>query len=674
MKNLKLSLKMFIGFGTTILIVACVGFIAMFNMNRIQVNSKILNDEYLPEVEIANNLERNALQTMFNMRGYSLNFNEEYLSSGLEFLEKTREEEQKAIELSERSVNLVKLREYASEIELSLLTYSESSQKSIQVINRIKELREELDSAASVFVQNCEDYIESQDVQIKEDIDRGKSKTALKERVLKSYLMNEVVDYVNNIRISNFKAQLLVDYKIMEEGISNFVRIEPIIEEISSITRQKNNIDQLQMIEASSDIYKKGMMEILSLYKELAELNITGNDAGFKVLEAAQKLAVAGIKTSEDKNTEALELISVSGNALVSGILAAVLISVFVAVFITRIITTSLNKGVVFAKTIAEGDLTKSIDLDQKDEIGILASSLNDMSRTLKEIITKIISSSRDVSQGGDELKNLAINISSGASEQASSAEEVASSIEEMAANIKQNSENAYETSKIASKVAKDAKTSGETVNEAVESIKKISEKIKIIDGIARQTNMLALNAAIEAARAGEYGKGFAVVASEVRKLAENSQAAAMEIIDLSSLTVTKADEAGNILRELIPEIIKTSDLINEISSASGEQEKGIEQINVAINQLNEIVQINASSSEEMAATSEELNAKSEFMLQTVSHFRVGGNSFSSVSPSAKVREKAKKSSDKSKENKPEKSSREDEVEDLYSDGGFTEF
>ena len=309
---------------------------------------------------------------------------------------------------------------------------------------------------------------------------------------------------------------------------------------------------------------------------------------------------------------------------VIAGLLAALAVSVIIAVFLTRMITVSLKKGVDFAQTIADGDLTSIIDLDQKDEIGVLASSLNEMSSKLKGIMENIISSSRDVAQGGDELKNLAMNISSGASEQASSSEEVASAIEEMAANIKQNTENASMTSEIADKVAKDANISGEVVKEAVESIKKISEKIEVIDGISRQTNMLALNAAIEAARAGEHGKGFAVVASEVRKLAENSQKAAIEIMDLSSHTVNKAVAAGKMLEDLVPEIIKTSDLIKEISSASSEQERGVDQMNIAINQLNEVVQTNASSSEEMAATSEELNAKSDFMLQTVSFFKIG--------------------------------------------------
>ncbi len=671
MKNMKLALKMFIGFGATILIVSLVGLIAVINMQRIKNSTEILNNEYLPEVEIANNLERNALQTMFNMRGYSLNFSDSYLSAGMDFFGKVKENYKEAVALSEKADNLTKLKEQASVINEEIKTYEKETSTTVETINKIKELRTELDNEAPLFMKNCEDYLESQDIKIKEEIDSGKSRNALKERVFKMKLMNEVIDHINSVRLSNFKAQLLVDYKIMEEGISNFEYIYKTLAEIRKITFQKANIEQLDRIETSGNTYKKGMEEILSLYKKLAELNKVRNEAALNVLEGSKNLSVAGVSNTLGKNSSALRLIISSTVIVVAGLLAALAISIVIAVFLTRMITVSLNKGVIFAQSIAKGDLTSVIDLDQKDEIGVLAASLNEMSSKLKGIMENIISSSRDVAQGGDELKNLAMNISSGASEQASSSEEVASSIEEMAANIKQNTGNASMTSDIADKVAKDAKVSGDVVKEAVESIKKISEKIEVIDNISRQTNMLALNAAIEAARAGEHGKGFAVVASEVRKLAENSQKAAIEIMELSSHTVNKAVTAGKMLEELVPEIIKTSDLIKEISSASSEQEKGVDQMNIAINQLNEVVQTNASSSEEMAATSEELNAKSDFMLQTVSFFKIGKNTGS--------RKNQKSTGKKEDTNIRDKKSEKKEDYDTGNDfpdqeGGFKEF
>ena len=179
--------------------------------------------------------------------------------------------------------------------------------------------------------------------------------------------------------------------------------------------------------------------------------------------------------------------------------------------------------------------------------------------------------------------------------------------MEEMSSNINQNAENSNLTEKIAVQAARDAKESGEIVRDAVDAMTLIADKISIIEEISRNTNMLALNAAIEAARAGEHGKGFAVVASEVRKLAEQSQKAAGEITELAAKTVQLSQGSGEKLSKLVPDIEKTSALVEEISVASSEQQTGVDQITQAIQQLDQIIQVNASSSEELASTSEEL-------------------------------------------------------------------
>ena len=339
---------------------------------------------------------------------------------------------------------------------------------------------------------------------------------------------------------------------------------------------------------------------------------------------------IIGAGTYDEEFLMGIEVIKSANKGSRIIMLAVFVLSLIIVVIIwlmmARSITNPLARGVDFAKTMAEGDLRATIEkkyLDQKDEVGDLSNALQDMVEKLRDVIGAVAGSSEDVAQGGDQLKTLAMNLSGGASEQASSAEEVASSIEEMTATIKQNAENAAETNRIAGNAALYAKKSGEVVNNTVEAIKKISEKILIIDGISRQTNMLALNAAIEAARAGEYGRGFAVVAAEVRKLAETSQNAATEIMDLTSITVKNAVDAGAMIEKLVPDIVRTSELIGEISSSSAEQERGVEQISAAINQLNLVIQDNASSSEEMAATSEELSSKADYMLDMVSYFKI---------------------------------------------------
>jgi methyl-accepting chemotaxis protein len=196
--------------------------------------------------------------------------------------------------------------------------------------------------------------------------------------------------------------------------------------------------------------------------------------------------------------------------------------------------------------------------------------------------------------------------------------------MEEMASSIRQNTDNAMQTEKISMKSSTDAKEGGKAVIETVAAMKEIATKISIIEEIARQTNLLALNAAIEAARAGEHGKGFAVVASEVRKLAERSQSAAGEISSLSTRSVAIAEQAGDMLTKMVPDIQKTSELVQEITASSKEQDTGAEQINKAIQQLDQVIQQNASASEEMASTSEELSSQAEQLQDSISFFNIG--------------------------------------------------
>jgi len=209
--------------------------------------------------------------------------------------------------------------------------------------------------------------------------------------------------------------------------------------------------------------------------------------------------------------------------------------------YLSRNISKGLNKGVDLAKALSEGDLTYQIELDQKDEVGILTDALSKMSYKLKEIITSVQQGANNVSDASSQLSTASEQISQGASEQASSSEEVSSSMEEMVANIEQNNYNSKQATETVQATAKSIQTGYETAKDAAHSMVDNAEKIQIINDIAMQTNILALNAAVESARAGEHGRGFAVVAAEVRKLAERSKVAAEEILTVSNDGVEKA-------------------------------------------------------------------------------------------------------------------------------------
>jgi methyl-accepting chemotaxis protein len=279
-----------------------------------------------------------------------------------------------------------------------------------------------------------------------------------------------------------------------------------------------------------------------------------------------------------------------------------------------------LNEAVA---QVANGDLTRSITAESGDEIGKLFTSIGTMVQKLQGVVSDVKNAADNVASGSKQLSSGSEQMSQGTTEQAASAEEASASIEEMHATIRQNADNAIATEKIAHKSANDALESGKAVSEAVHAMKDIAGKISVIEEIARQTNLLALNAAIEAARAGEHGKGFAVVAAEVRKLAERSQVAAGEIGKLSGSSVDVAERAGAMLNKLVPDIQKTSELVQEISASSKEQASGADQINSSIQQLNSVIQQNAGSAEEMASTAQELSSQADQLLETVGFFTI---------------------------------------------------
>jgi methyl-accepting chemotaxis protein len=312
---------------------------------------------------------------------------------------------------------------------------------------------------------------------------------------------------------------------------------------------------------------------------------------------------------------------------LVFGVLAAIFVSILIAQSIVKPIKTVVGA----VENIASGELSlKGLDVDytrkivaRSDELGVLGQNMDKLFGSLTAIVGSIRTASGQVQTGSEQLSSTSQVLSQGANEQAASIEELSASVEELASTIKQNADNTAQADALSRRVAQNAEESGRAVGETVTSMKEIASKISIIEEIARQTNLLALNAAIEAARAGEAGKGFAVVASEVRKLAERSAKAAGEINELSKKSTSVAAEAGTRLAELVPDIKKTAELIQEISAASSEQSSGADQIAKGVTQMDQVVQQNASSSEELAATAEELAAQATKLVETIGFFKV---------------------------------------------------
>ena len=343
------------------------------------------------------------------------------------------------------------------------------------------------------------------------------------------------------------------------------------------------------------------------------------------VLSSYDKLDVTGLKWAILAEIDEVEIRKPINDLIIYIVIFAV-IFVIVSLISALIIIHGVDKQLgddpsVIAditREIAKGNLVLNF---KEGELNGVYLDMKLMAEKLAEILTSVIMTANNLKDGSQGVSASSQMLSQGASEQASSSEEVSASMEEMQSTIQQNTDNSLHASKLAANISKDAEDSGVAVNDTLNSMRMISEKISIIDEIARQTNLLALNAAIEAARAGEAGRGFAVVAAEVRKLAERSQVAAIEISNLSSSSLGISQKAGDLIKSLIPEILKTSELVQEISSSSSEQNKGVEQINEAILQLDTVTQQNSSSSEELAASAEELNSQAMMLNDVVGFF-----------------------------------------------------
>jgi methyl-accepting chemotaxis protein len=641
------------------------GALAISNMWSVKSTANVLATQNVPQVAVANEVERWSLKTMYQSRGYAYSEEKQFLDTSRANLEKVKGFLKDAAAHAEK-YNLAELRTNAARANEKVAEYEQLLNDTVAATEAMAKDKEGMNANATAYMKVCNDFLAGQTNLFNEEIGtliaEKMTEEKFKERVKKMALCNEIIDLGSNVRIGAWKAIGTRDPELFKETMKLFDQINAKLEELKPITHLDADLKRIAECSAAGQAYHDDMQQFLTNWYAREELNKKRGVVADDVLAAAEETAKAGMKVTQSSAEDASQALAVSSNVVLVGCIVCVVLALGLGLLITRMITGPVRSLVAGLGQIASGDLSARVTVDSKDEIGELSEAANGMAEALdakaklavqigdgdlrhevklasdkdtlglalqkmvtnlREVVGNVRSAAENVSAGSEEMTSTAQSLSTGSAEQAASVEEVSASMEQSTASIQQNSENARQTATISTKAAQDAQEAGASVAKTVQAMKNIAQKTSIIEEIARQTDLLALNAAIEAARAGEHGKGFAVVASEVRKLAERSQTAAGEISKLSGSSVEIAEGAGAMLDKLVPDIRKTADLVKEITVASQEQNNGAAQINKAVQELDKIIQQTASASEEMASSSEELASQAEQLQSTIEFFKV---------------------------------------------------
>jgi len=667
-KNMQLGMKIGLGFCVLLLITSALGAMAVLSMHSVAINAKSMAREHIPEVALANDIERHVQMLMSAMQAYALSENAAYWQEGLQELAKVKESLDAVNAHATQYPHLTQIKEREETIRKFLEDYEAKCKNTESVIKDLQSIREKMNSAGSTLVKDAAAYLDNQNDKFSKEIELLSAVQALQKRLKKIGLVADSLRVIDDIRIQNFKAQTVNDPQIMQDALNQFAGILKNLFQLKDMTYDEKNLKTLDAIQGNAMRYRKAMQIMLNDWISLAQINDERNLAAKKMMEESQNMALAGMDNVKVLSNDGVSDLGAAQTAMLVGLALALVLGVILSILIAKGITGPIFKSVSFAEKLAEGDLDGELNINQKDEIGRLADSLRKMVSTLKERIMEADAKSEEAASEADKAKSamadaekaqaeavgktealeeaavrlqavaeittsaseeLSAQIeqsSKGAEQQAARVTETATAMEEMNATVLEVAKNASEAAEISDNARNKAQEGAAIVGQVVKGIGEVQAQalamkedmsklgaqaegigqiMAVISDIADQTNLLALNAAIEAARAGEAGRGFAVVADEVRKLAEKTMAATKEVGD----AIGGIQDGTRKNRSNVDHSVKTIGDATALATQSGEALNAIVHL---VERTSDQVRAIAAASEEQSAASEEINRSIE--------------------------------------------------------------
>jgi len=600
MNKLTLGKRITLGFASLLLITVVLGSTSAFKMRSVSTAAHKLSDQYAPEVEVCGNLETATLTTMLAVRSFGFTSDPKYFDQTKAGMSELQTGIQKAKDLLGKYPTLVKLKAELGGFEKEYAEFTQLVAETKNKTDALDKAQTTLNTEAAKFVTLMESFQNDQEKLLREDIKTGATADKLEERSLKLEIASQIRNLMNQIRVAVWKAQAERDLTIIQGALPKFTEIEKEFTRLTAITKIEQHQRQLAEMKAARSAYQTGVADLMTIWTALNEVGAKRAQVSNQMVKITGEIASVGIKRTMEVADDSSKTLDAATSMSLTGLVVAV------------------AAGVILAWLIIRG-----------------------VTKVVRDIAHRLAAGAEQTAAASGQISGASQSLAEGASEQAANLEETSASLEEINSMVKRNAEAADKAKVLASetRLAAEAGTVDMAeMNQAMNDIKTSSDDIgkiiKTIDEIAFQTNILALNAAVEAARAGEAGMGFAVVADEVRNLAQRSAQSARETADKIGVAITKSDRGVLIstkvatnFNEIAVKTRQVDQYVGEIATASKEQANGVNQVNIAVTQMDKVTQSNAANAEETASAAEELNAQAETVKEAVTELqRLVGN------------------------------------------------